>query len=70
MVLLPQLCELLELGQTYTQRLLIGVRGGLIGSLAIYLVCFLIFLAENGLTEGREGVKNAPGGRRIHSGRV
>ena len=31
---------------------------------------FLIFWAENGLTEGREGFKKVPGGRTIHSDRV
>ena len=31
---------------------------------------FFTCWAENGLTEGREGFKKVPGGRRIHSGRV
>ena len=29
---------------------------------------FSVFWARNGLTEGREGFKKVPGGRRIHSG--
>ncbi len=33
-------------------------------------ICFSVFWARNGLTEGREGFKKVPGGRRIHSGRV
>ncbi len=36
----------------------------------IDLIFVAVFWARNGLTEGREGLKKVPGGRRIRSGRV
>ena len=44
---------------------------GAVGQEFVYIFAFCCFCStENVLTEGREGFKKLPGGRRIHTGRV